>query len=234
MFASSAGAFTVSAMHPDTVQSLVHEIEKKDLSTAAHTWRVVLYARALAEFFRVDQRVIRRITDGAALHDVGKIDIPGEILQKPDKLTDAEFEIIKRHPLLGYERLRSMGETEEIVLNLVRSHHERVDGEGYPDRLRGDQIPPSARYFAVIDTFDAMTSKRPYRAEVGHGAAERAMAELYAGIGTRYCRESVEAFDTLYRRGELEYILMYCNEDGEMPQVEDESGVKRAAMRIRR
>jgi energy-coupling factor transport system substrate-specific component len=220
-------------MSPDDVQSLVREIELKDLSTAAHTWRVVLYARALAEYFGVGQEAIRRITDGAALHDVGKIDIPAAILQKPGRLTDDEFEVIKQHPVLGHYRLASLGVSDEMVINLVRSHHERMDGLGYPDRLKGDQIPPAARYFAVIDTFDAMTSKRPYRAEVGHDAAERAMKELYAGIGTRYCRESVEAFDALYRKGELDYILMYCNEEGDMPRVEDEGSVKRAGMRIR-
>jgi HD-GYP domain-containing protein (c-di-GMP phosphodiesterase class II) len=220
-------------MTPDAVQSLVREIEAKDLSTAAHTWRVVLYARAIAEYFRVDQHVIRRITDGAALHDIGKIDIPSAILQKPGRLTDDEFEVIKQHPVLGHYRLASLGENDEIVINLVRHHHERVDGLGYPDRLKGDQIPPSARYFAVIDTFDALTSRRPYRAEVGHDAAQHALKELYDGIGTRYCRECVEAFDVLYRRGELDYILMYCNEEGDAPQVEDETGVKRVAMRIR-
>jgi HD-GYP domain-containing protein (c-di-GMP phosphodiesterase class II) len=221
-------------MAPDDVQALVREIEAKDLSTAAHTWRVVLYARALAEYFGMEASVVRRVTDGAALHDVGKVDIPSAILQKPGKLTDDEFEVIKRHPSLGHERLVALGVSDPIVLNLVRFHHERIDGKGYPDGLRGDEIPPGARHFAVIDTFDAMTSKRPYRAEVGLGAADRALTELHGGIGSRYCRESVEAFDKLYRSGELEYILMYCNEEGEMPVVEDEAGVKRAAMRIRR
>lgn len=221
-------------MSPDSVQKLVREIEAKDLSTAAHTWRVVLYARAIAEWFGADNSIVRRVTDAAALHDVGKIDIPSAILQKPGRLTDDEFAVIKRHPVLGHERLVGMGVDDPIVLNFVRFHHERVDGLGYPDGLSGEAIPLGARYFAVIDTFDAMTSRRPYRSEVGHGAADHALAELHAGIGTRYCRESVEAFDTLYRRGELDYILMYCNEEGDMPTLEDEGGVKRAAMRIRR
>jgi HD-GYP domain-containing protein (c-di-GMP phosphodiesterase class II) len=221
-------------MSPEDVQAMVREIEVKDLSTAAHTWRVVLYSRALAEYFGSDQSVVRRITDGAALHDVGKIGIPTEILQKPGRLTDEEFGVIKRHPVLGHERLVGLGVDDPIVLNLVRWHHERTDGLGYPDGLKGDHIPPAARYFAVIDTFDAMTSRRPYRAEVGHGAADKALAELYAGVGTRYCRECVEAFDALYKRGELEYILNYCNEEGDLPQLEDEGGVKRVAMRIRR
>lgn len=220
-------------MSPEDVQRLVREIESKDLSTAAHTWRVVLYSRALAEYFGSDQSIVRRITDGAALHDVGKIAIPTEILQKPGRLTDDEFGVIKAHPVLGHERLVSLGVEDPIVLDLVRWHHERVDGLGYPDGLKMEQIPTSARYFAVIDTFDAMTSRRPYRAEVGPDAADKALAELYAGVGTRYCRECVEAFDGLYRRGELGYILMYCNEEGDLPELADEEGVTRVAMRIR-
>lgn len=220
-------------MSPEEVQSLVREIETKDLSTAAHTWRVVLYSRALAEYFGTEQSVVQRITDGAALHDVGKIDIPIEILQKPGPLTDDEFGVIKRHPLLGHERLVGLGVSDPIVLDLVRWHHERTDGRGYPDGLKGEEIPPSARYFAVIDTFDAMTSRRPYRAEVGHDAGDKAIAELYAGVGTRYCRECVEAFDGLYRRGELDYILMYCNENDELAELEEELGLKRLLMRFR-
>jgi HD-GYP domain-containing protein (c-di-GMP phosphodiesterase class II) len=212
---------------------LVREIESKDLSTAAHTWRVVLYSRALAEHFGADPSVMRRITDAAALHDVGKIDIPTEILQKPGRLTDHEFEVIKTHPVIGHERLVSLGVDDPIVLDLVRWHHERVDGLGYPDGLKMEQIPPSARYFAVIDTFDAMTSRRPYRAEVGSDAADKALAELYAGVGTRYCHECVEAFDALYRRGALGYILMYCNEEGDLPALTDDEGLRRVTTRAR-
>src|SRR5690606_7943792 len=122
--------------------------------------------------------------------------------------------------------LVALGVEDPIVLDLVRWHHERVDGLGYPDGLKMEQIPHAARYFAVIDTFDAMTSRRPYRSEVGPDAADKALAELYAGVGTRYCRECVEAFDALYRRGELGYILMYCNEEGDLPALADEEGIK--------
>jgi HD-GYP domain-containing protein (c-di-GMP phosphodiesterase class II) len=197
---------------PDLVEALVKTIELKDLSTAAHTWRVVLYTRALAEAFDIPHDRIATLTMAAALHDLGKLDIPDEVLRKPGRLTDAEFEIIKTHPALGHERLRRMDETEPVVLDLVRHHHERIDGTGYPDRLAGEAIPVSARYFAVIDSFDAMTSLRPYRTQVGPAAAERAVEELHAGIGTRYDAESVAAFDRLYRGGELGWILEYFND----------------------
>lgn len=206
-------------MSPDIVEALVKTIEMKDLSTAAHTWRVVLYARALAEKAGLAREEIARLTLGAALHDVGKIDIPNEILQKKGKLTPAEFETIKQHTTLGHERLKRMGEEDSMLLDLVRHHHERVDGKGYPDGLSGDEIPVVARYFAVIDTFDALTSVRPYRREVGEAAAEKALIELNAGIGTRYDRLAVELFEDLYREGTLEWILHYFNDGKPVPAV---------------
>ncbi|MFN7021627.1 MAG: HD-GYP domain-containing protein [Phycisphaerales bacterium] len=199
-------------MSPDLLQTLVRTIELKDHSTAAHTWRVVLYTRAMAERFGLDRGRIESLTAGAALHDIGKLEIPDEILRKPGRLTPEEFEVIKTHPVRGHERLVSMGETDPIVLGLVRHHHERTDGTGYPDGLGGAEIPLSARYFAVIDTFDALTSLRPYRAEAGPHAAPAAVEELRAGIGTRYDAECVEAFIDLYARGELTWILEYFND----------------------
>lgn len=204
-------------MAPDIVEALVKTIELKDLSTAAHTWRVVLYTRALAERFGVEPPRLGQFTTGAALHDIGKLDIPDEVLRKPGPLSEAEFRIIQQHPRLGYERLVRMGVTDRTILDLVRSHHERVDGRGYPDGLSGDQIPEPARYFAVIDAFDALTSHRPYRSQVGPEAAERAIDELNAGIGTRYCAECVGAFVDLYRKGELRWILDYYNDRADGP-----------------
>lgn len=204
-------------MTPEVVESLVLQLESKDHSTAAHTWRVVLYARALAEQFEVDSERLASITVGAALHDVGKLDVPTQILTKAGPLTDEEFAVIKQHPVLGFDRLVNLGETDPVVLGLVRSHHERIDGQGYPDRLGESAIPPAARYFAVIDTFDALTSVRPYRAEVGPAAAEHAIEELHRGIGSRYCAECVDAFVRLYRRGDLMWILEYYNDRIDLP-----------------
>ena len=213
------------------VQALVAQIEARDLSTAAHTWRVVLYTRALAEQFHVDDDLMHQLTLGAALHDVGKLDIPGEILQKPSRLTDEEYEIIKLHTVAGFARLVQMGVEEEPILDLVRYHHERWDGLGYPFGVAGEAIPLPARYFAVIDSFDAMTSIRPYRTEVGQDAGERAAKELERGAGSLYWPPAVEAFVSLYRSGALDWIMRYYNDEaapsayraGELPRVSEDT-----------
>jgi HD-GYP domain-containing protein (c-di-GMP phosphodiesterase class II) len=152
----------------------------------------VLYTRALAERLGVDHATIQRLTLAAALHDVGKIDIPDGILMKPGRLTDDEFTVMRMHPLLGHERLLRMGEEDPVLLNLVRHHHERVDGTGYPDRLAGEAIPLGARFFSVVDTFDALTSVRPYRSDVGPEAAARAIEELERHSGIWYAAEAGE------------------------------------------
>lgn len=221
-------------MSPEIIQALVGLLEAKDMSTAAHTWRVVLYTRALAEKAGADHDLLERLTVAAALHDIGKIEIPSSILQKPGKLTDAEFEIMKTHTTLGHERLVRMGESDAVVLDLVRSHHERFDGLGYPDGLAGEQIPRAARYFAVIDSFDAMTSLRPYRRDTGEGAAERAISELQNGIRNRYCPGTVEMFVDLYRTGGLSWILEYFNDEAQVPALSGLSEVSKAGVSARK
>lgn len=182
------------------------------MSTAAHTWRVVLYARALAERFDLPDHQMELITHGAALHDIGKLDIPRKILIKPARLTAEEFEVIKQHPITGQARLVSLGVEEELILDLVRAHHERWDGLGYPLGLKGEEIPLAARVFSVIDTFDALTSYRPYRHEVGERAADHAIEELERGRGTWYWADAVDAFVQLYRGESLGWILHYYND----------------------
>jgi HD-GYP domain-containing protein (c-di-GMP phosphodiesterase class II) len=172
----------------------------------------VLYARALAEESGLPLELVGRITTGAALHDVGKLDIPDAILQKPGPLDPAEFEVIKTHAAGGHARLLLMGEKDGMVLDLVRHHHERWDGQGYPDRLAGEAIAPGARYFAVIDSFDAMTSLRPYRRETGLRAVAHALEELEAGSGNRYWPQAVEVFARLVRSGRVNWIEEYFND----------------------
>ncbi len=204
-------------MSPETVEQIVKSIEAKDLSTAAHTWRVVLYLRAMCEEHGVGGEALQIATQGAALHDLGKLDIPNAILQKPGKLTDEEFDIIKRHPLYGYQRLVEMDISEEPILDVVRYHHERWDGLGYPSGLAGEDIPLIARLFAVIDTFDALTSIRPYRQEIGEEAARNALDILVEGKGTRYWVDGVDAFKALYDSGRLDYILHHFNDSADLP-----------------
>lgn len=208
-------------MSPDEVAAFVRVLEVKDGSTAAHTWRVVLYTRALAERLGVEREMVGRLTLAAALHDVGKIDIPDGILMKPGKLSNEEFDVMRSHTTLGHERLLRMGEEDPVLLNLVRHHHERMDGTGYPDRLSGDDVPMGARYFSVVDTFDALTSVRPYRWDVGPGAAARAIEELERHSGSWYAPEAVKAFSDLHHTGELDWIQDYANDRCELPPYED-------------
>lgn len=207
-------------MNPGLVADLVRQIEEADLSTAAHTWRVVLYTRALAEAFGVDRDEIALLTQGAALHDVGKLDIPRAILQKPGGLTPEEFETVKLHTVAGYARMVSMDVRDETVLDLVRYHHERWDGKGYPFGLEGEAIPLGARFFAVIDSFDVMTSLRPYRPAIRPDAATWAIGELEAGKGTRYWPDAVDAFCDLFRSGAIDFILHYFNDEVPLPGFE--------------
>jgi len=196
----------------DAIESLARKVEATDVCTSAHTVRVSLYAQALAEDEGLPEATVQRLMKAAMLHDIGKIDVPRHILVKPGKLTDEEFEEMRRHTIYGHERLIALGETDEIVLSLVRWHHERMDGTGYPDKLRGTEIPVSARYFGVIDCFDAMTSIRPYRCEIGPDAAEKAIEELQRHSGPWYWPAAVDRFERLYRTGSLDWILHHLND----------------------
>lgn len=205
------------SLDPAIVAALVKSLELKDGATASHTWRVVLYTRAIAEAAGIDHDTLARITTAAALHDLGKIDIPDDILMKPGKLTKDEFDIIKTHTTIGHDRLLRMGVQDPIILNLVRHHHERVDGTGYPDGLGGDDIPIGARYFAVVDTFDALTSVRPYRKQIGDDAAKRALDIITSDVESHYAIEAVDLFVKQFERGALDWILHYFNDENPAP-----------------
>ncbi len=136
---------------------------------------------------------VARIRAAAAVHDVGKLLTPKAILNKPGRLTDAEFDVIKRHPVDGAEMVAALGDHE--LTQIVRHHHERLDGAGYPNRLAGEQIPLGARIIAVADTFDAITSARAYRAAARH---QKAIDILRAEAGSQLDPEAVRAFIAYY------------------------------------
>jgi len=196
----------------EVANALGRIVELKDRSTAAHTWRVSMYAQAVAEAAGVDTARVMNFMKGAVLHDLGKLDVPDEILAKPGPLDPDEYRRMQRHTVAGWERLRRLGETEPLILDVVRSHHERIDGSGYPDGLAGEQIPRAARWFAVIDGFDAMTSLRPYRDDVGEEAASHAIVELQSKAGSWYEPEAVEVFGNLFDAGRLDSILEHLND----------------------
>lgn len=149
------------------VFALARTVEAKSKFTHGHSERVMRYALHLAEAVGVSPHEREVLRKGALLHDIGKISVPDAILDKAGSLTPDEFAIIKAHPAQGthiIEPLRSLRET----LPLIRSHHERLDGTGYPDGLRGDEIPRLVRILAVADVYDALSSERPYRQSIPH------------------------------------------------------------------
>ena len=159
-----------------SVRSLIAQTENKDAYTAGHNYRVAMYALRLAEHMGVQPRMLRALAQGGIVHDVGKLFIPDDILNKPGKLTPEERAVIERHPVYGYNLCKQLGfMTEE--LEIIRSHHERWDGNGYPDRLKGEAIPLLARIAAVADVYDALTSSRSYRPAMSHEDAMRIIAQ---------------------------------------------------------
>ena len=146
----------------EVTSALAQTIDAKDKYTNGHSNRVAKYSRMLARELGADKKIQERIYYAALLHDIGKIGIPNAIINKPDKLTDEEYKIIKAHPVIGSDILKSISSMPEIAIG-ARNHHERYDGTGYPDGLRGDDIPWIARVICVADAYDAMTSNRSYR-----------------------------------------------------------------------
>ena len=181
----------------ETVTALAEAIEKRDPYTGGHVHRVVCYSLLLGAQLGLDREALARLRLSAALHDVGKIAVPDRVLNKPAPLDRDEFDIMKRHPLDGAEIVSTIHALHDVLPG-VRSHHERLDGRGYPDGLVDADIPELARIIAVADTFDAMTTSRPYRAGM---APEVAAAELARGAGSQHCPRVVGAFDALFGAG---------------------------------
>jgi len=174
-----------------TMKSLAQVIEAKDRTTRGHLERTQTYGVALA------RRIAPSLVDasptlgyGFFLHDIGKVGIPEHILCKEGPLDDGEWEVMRRHPVIGAQIIAPISFLSGAV-ELIRHHHERFDGSGYPDALRGEEIPLTARVFAVVDAFDAMTSERPYR---GPMQLERALDEIRRGAGAQFDPEVVRVF----------------------------------------
>jgi len=180
------------------IQSLAAALELKDPYTRGHSERVSRFGRQIAQALGLAAPMVRSIELGGQLHDVGKIGVRESVLNKPGPLTREEYEHIMTHPLLGWRILHPLLRHEPTVLNVVRSHHERLDGSGVPDGLSGDAIPLEARIIAVADAYDAMMSRRPYRA--GLRAAD-ALAELHREAGSQFDPMVVEAFLDLKGQG---------------------------------
>lgn len=167
----------------ETIETLGALLDVRDNETAGHAHRVCLYTLKISRTMNVPRRIQRDFVRAALLHDIGKIGIPDEILLKPDTLSPTEQSVMRTHVMIGYDILKHLDHLSPAA-EIVLSHHERFDGGGYPRALQGEQIPLGARIFAVADTFDAMTTDRPYRRAV---SLEKAREEI--------AREATKQFD---------------------------------------
>jgi putative nucleotidyltransferase with HDIG domain len=177
--------------YQETVSALASALESKDTGTRAHSQRVQRYAVELAQTLGAELADDPSAEYGFLLHDVGKIGIPDSVLQKAGPLTDAEWGLMERHTVVGEQMLRGVAFLQGVGLDVVRAHHERWDGNGYPDGLAGTDIPLGARVFAVADTLDAITSDRPYRKA---GAWREAGVEIVRQADRQFDRAVVDAF----------------------------------------
>ncbi|MFC4820458.1 HD-GYP domain-containing protein [Dokdonella ginsengisoli] len=178
------GLHEVEQRERETLYRLAKAIEYRDLGTGIHLLRMSHYAEVIAEALGMPDEETKILTSAAPLHDIGKIGIPDAVLLKRGSLTDEEFAVMRRHPLIGYEILRdSRSRFVQMGALIALRHHERWDGSGYPDGLKGDAIPLPARIVAVADVFDALTSVRPYKPA---WSPDEALSYLKAHSGTLF------------------------------------------------
>lgn len=181
---------TIDANVLASIESLARALEARDAYTRGHSDRVNKFSMAIGRIMGLSKHELEILHDASLLHDIGKIGVPDRILLKPTRLTEEEYDIMKSHAQMGADILSSMSFLREHV-PLIRWHHERQDGKGYPDGLRGSEIPIGARIIQVADTWDAMTSNRPYRRALSN---EVAASELIKYSGTQFDADVVDAF----------------------------------------
>jgi putative nucleotidyltransferase with HDIG domain len=176
-----------------TLESLAKSLEARDTYTRGHSQRVCEVSMMIGERLGIGPEALEELRVGTILHDIGKIGVPDAILNKPGRLTDEEFAIMKSHPVVGYEICKPLMLSEGVLM-IIRNHHEKLDGSGYPDGLKGGELPLSLRIVCVADAFDAMSSSRPYRSvmDINH-----VLAELSKGAGIQFDPVVVEALKEL-------------------------------------
>lgn len=175
----------------EVVTSLASAIDAKDEYTKGHSSSVSRYSEALARTMNLPEKDVERIRLGALLHDIGKIGIPENVLKKPSKLTDEEWEVMKQHPSIGAEKVLLPNQSLHDLIPIVKYHHEHWDGSGYPEKLKGDEIPLAARIVSVADSYHALISDRPYRKGL---SVEKACEILKLGAGIQWDRNLVREF----------------------------------------
>lgn len=195
----------IKALNDSFLTAMAASIDARDPYTHGHSKRVAFWGRELATAVGLPKKQIDEVYFGGILHDVGKIGIEDAILNKEGKLTSEEFDRIKQHPVIGYEIVKQSGVFAEL-LPAIRSHHERIDGKGYPDGLQGDNIPVIARILAISDAFDAMVSDRPYRRGL---TIEAALQQIREGAGSQFDADYAAKFIEMmngYSKEELECL----------------------------
>lgn len=185
------------------IVSLALTIEARDAYTQGHCQRLAAYATALGETLGLHDDDLKALHRGGFLHDIGKIAVPDAVLLKPGPLTAEEFEIMKQHPIVG-ERLCGSLRSLARVRPIIRHHHERLDGGGYPDGLQGDATPLLAQILGIVDLFDAVTTERPYKPT---HSVEHALGELAEEVARGWRRpDLVEAFESTVRSGRVAHV----------------------------
>jgi putative nucleotidyltransferase with HDIG domain len=198
---------TRKSMRRRTAEALAMAVEAKDQCTSSHLLRVRIFVAEIGRSLGLDESEIKALVTAAYLHDVGKLAVPEQILNKPGKLSRDEFETMKIHPVVGAEILERTRFPHSVAA-IVRAHHERWDGSGYPDGLAGEQIPIGARILAAVDAFDALVSDRPYRPAM---TLDEAMALIVHGAGTQFDPAIVGILNSRYK--ELD-ALAHARRDG--------------------
>jgi putative nucleotidyltransferase with HDIG domain len=186
----------LAAAYDATIEGWSRALDLRDKETEGHSQRVTEMTLSLAQAMGFSKEELIHIRRGALLHDIGKMGVPDHILLKPGKLTEQEWEIMSQHPRFAYNLLSPIAYLKP-ALDIPYCHHEKWDGMGYPRGLKGEQIPLTARIFAVVDVWDALSSDRPYRAA---WTEEKVREHIWAGAGTHFDPQVVEAFMKISNR----------------------------------
>lgn len=201
----------INSLNHSFLTALAASIDARDPYTSGHSQRVAHWGREIANSIGLPKQQVDKVYFGGILHDVGKIGIEDDILNKEGRLSSDEFDRIKRHTVIGYEIVKQAGVFEDL-LPAVRSHHERIDGLGYPDGLQGEEIPLIARILAIADAFDAMVSDRPYRRGM---PAEKALQQIKAGAGTQFDKRLAQEFIQIIKQIPEDQFLQIIGKHGE-------------------
>lgn len=219
----------LSDMYTRVLASLALTVEVRDENTKGHCERVAHNALMMGEALGFSEKQLEILYWSAMLHDLGKIAVPEYILLKPGALSEEEYDEIKRHPACGAELLESISPDFAPIAEIVRTHHERWDGLGYPLGLQGEDIPLMSRIIAIVDVFEALTSARPYRQPI---AADKALVYIQESAGYQFDPTLVPLFERLYRAGKLKMAQRELVSAEDSLSVGVEQGLARYSSRI--